>query len=241
MALAITLLTSGTGTGTTPDTASISVSAGDLILVCEWNRSGGADKNPDSMAGAGLTFDMHIAQDPSSGSRQMSLWRAESAGTNSGAISIEFGAVSQSAVSWLVVKVTGQETGANGDNAIAQEAGATATAGALDVPLAAFADAVNNVAFGFFGIRATLETMNVDDVTPGYTKLGEVQDSNDGTIMAEYLDGEDTTVRGDWTSSVDCGGIAIELIAAAGGGGGDALDLPPIAPRRSSYFRETMD
>lgn len=200
-------------------TASVSPGANRLVLIAVWSR--GDDTNPTGIAGAGLTFDMILAQDPSSGSRQMSLWRAMSASPSSGAITITFSGA-QTTVSWSVMEFDGVDTGgSNGSAAVVQSAGNTdgsGTATSLSVTLAAFGDAANNVAFGFVGIRAVNENMNPGS---GFAEIHEVQDSGDGTIITEWKTGEDTGVDASWSTGADVGGIAIEIAAGGGGGGGE--------------------
>jgi len=224
MTITRTLLTSGADPTSPHATASVSPGANRLVLIAVWNR--GDNTDPTGIAGAGLTFDMIRAVDPSSGSRQMSLWRAMSASPGSGVITITFGGA-QTAVSFSVVEFDGVETGANGANAIVQHNGASAAAGPTSLTvtlLSAFADAVNNVAYGFIGFRASNEA-----ITPGagFAELHEVQDPDDGTIITEWKTGEDLSVDASWATGNDMGGIAVEIAAAVVGGS---------APKSNSFL-----
>jgi len=221
MAITVTQLTSGASGSnlTTYATASVSPGASKLILVLVGTTVSGAGNQlfPNTVAGAGLTFDM-IDDAPgadSVSSRQLSVWRALSASPSTGTITITFPAAMLNC-QWKVIEIDGIDTtGTNGSGAIVQfVAGTEATTATPSVTLAAFGDATNNAAVaGFIAVGNTTFAPGT-----GFTEIAEQTGTSPNTTLGfEYRIGEDTSVDATWGASALGQGFAIEVKAAGGG------------------------
>jgi hypothetical protein len=139
-----------------------------------------------------------------------------------GAITIDYGASTMEACNWILTEWTGIDTGGtNGSGAIVQSATArNDSATSIAVTLAAFADAVNNAAFGL-GCANTTDAITLDSSPGTYTALGDQTHAGAlliSHIRGEYRVGEDTSVAFATASTRSWGAVAIEIKAAASTG-----------------------
>lgn len=198
---------------TSYNTASVSVTAGDLILVAVTNSKGSTPDTP-SISGVGTTFALvHatngiVTYDASGTQRKLTLFYGIVPSTTSGAITIGFGANTQTGCAWAVDKVTGHDS----TGTIVQSAkNNTDAMTPITVTLAAFAS-TDNATYGAFAVSGN----NDATIGTGFTQLGDATATTPAqVIFTEWKSTNDT--------SVDCniggtppeaGGIAIEIKAA---------------------------
>lgn len=203
-------------------TASVSPGSNTLILVATEqvrNSTLCSDNDVSGITGNGLTY-VHINRQcfSSAGApvNTVELWRAMGASPSSGALTIATGAASQVNMAWAVIECTGVDTsGTNGSGAIVQSViNLTEPGTSLTVTLGAFGDA-GNATLGAFGLADNLA------VTPGtgFTEIAEqlVSDGGgtfDSGLQVQWRNDNDTSVDASW-SSIDAGGVAVEIKAAA--------------------------
>ena len=212
MAINVTNLLVGSGSGTDPATASISPAADALVLLSlNLYVASGAVSAPSSVTGNGITYALIASagdQDPSPDGNNQYLYRGMSASPSAGGITISG---TWDYVGWTVDQVTGVLSGSNGANAVVQSATNFSDTGVTSatVTLAAFASS-NNGAYGM--IDASGEACAPGG---GWTEL--VDNSAIGQHQTQWRADNDTTC--DWTfSSTFYGAIAIELAAVASAG-----------------------
>lgn len=147
--ISFTLLTNGVDTGGTEScaTASVSVTAGDTIIV-EVNMNHGAvgaGEPPATVAGAGMTFQKLADASADLQWDNISRWVAEAPSTTSGAITItNLTGRTINGCGWAVIRVNGCAKGANGSNAFIQTvSGRNGSSAAMSLTLSAFASANN--------------------------------------------------------------------------------------------------
>lgn len=191
MAITPTELTAG---GTSTDatsfvTASITPQANDPIHVCVYSSVSGSDPNIPTVTGNSITWTQVITKASTVAQtqhRRITLFRGAAASPATGTITFDFAGQTQSSCSWKIVQYDGaDQTGAE----IVQSNSAEGTnVSNLAVPLNAFADPTNNVAFGFFMHQVE------EDSTPGtgFTRIGTDQKLNTPSsgVIAEWRTGE---------------------------------------------------
>lgn len=225
MAVSIVNTTEGTDTdGTsTATTASVTPSANKLQLLSVTARTGDStDTGTPTITGNGLTWVniAHIVYDRTSASRKaLDLFRAMGASPSTGAITIDYGSQTPSAISWALDEVSGMDTtGTNGSGAIVQSATNwhqdTDGLNTITVTLGAFSDS-NNATFGAMAADGNTPA-TLSSVGTGFTQVGNsVNTGGDGVnLVREFRSDNDTTVDITWSKIVDLGGIAIEIKVA---------------------------
>lgn len=230
MAITVTHLTNGAGTGTADKTtASITPGANKLILVAvNANNFSGTPSAP-TLSGNSLTYvsivDVTFSTIASATSR-FTLFRAMGASPSSGAITITPG--STNSCMWAVAEVDGVDTsGTDGSGAIVQNATNRTDGDApnsLTVTLAALADAVNNAVYAAFGPAG--DTLQTPAAT--YTELSDDDSLTGGaatcSLMTMYkVPGTTTPSASGQPDFGDIAGIAVEIKAAAAAAGWGAL------------------
>lgn len=224
MAITASNLTSGlSGTDTQSyDTASVSPGANRLILVAVAIRNynfGGA--GTVTLSGNGLTFVQVTSVDYSnvaSSKSRLALFRAMGASPSAGAITISISGASNSACAWSVDEFDGVDTsGTNGSGAVVQN-NTCATDDADPAPsitLSALGDAANNAVFACFSNAQNRYLTPTTD----YTELAD-QAGNNCCIETHYkIPGTTSLSASGYSNFDDAAGIAVEIKAAAGGGG----------------------
>lgn len=211
---------SSTTNATNYDTDSVTPTANALILlatVATRNSTVCSDNDVVTVTGNSLTWANINRQCFSSAGtpvQTVELWRTMGASPSTGTINFDFSSTTQLNAAWAVIECTGIDTsGSNGSGAIVQNAINLVEPGtSLTVNLAAFGDA-GNATLGVFGVA--------DNVTvtegSGFTELAEQLVSDGGTdigLQVEWKTSNDTSVDASF-SSIDAGGIAIEIKAAA--------------------------
>lgn len=202
-------------------TASITPGADRLILlIAAQSRNTATDcANNDitSVTGNSLTWvavNKQCFSDAGAPTQTVEIWRSMGAAPSTGTINFNVSSATQINAAWAVVECSGTDTsGTNGSGAIVQSAINLVEPGtSLTVTLGAFGDA-GNATLGAFGLADNIA------ITPGtgFTEIAEqlVSDGgNDLGLQVQWRNDNDTTVDASW-SSIDAGGVAIEIKAAA--------------------------
>lgn len=217
-AVSCSILTQSASTtnATNYTSASVTPTADALVLlatVATRNSTVCSDNDVTGVTGNSLTW-ANIARQcfSSAGApvQTVELWRTMGASPSTGTVNFDFSATTQLNASWVIAECTGTDTsGTNGSGAIVQSATNLVEPGtSLTVTLGAFGSA-NNATFGVFG-NSTNQA-----ITPGtgFTELAEQQNSEGQTLQVQWRNDNDTSVDASW-SSIDAGGIAIEIKAA---------------------------
>lgn len=229
-----TLLTVGTGSAATSfATDSIAPSASALILVWVTSKiSGGAPAAP-SLSGNGLTWVQVATVQFDSNNSRMTLFRAMGTAPTAGAITISFGATSQTSCVWHVHQWTGAATsGTNGSGAIAQSSTQAVTNSLTLSRDLASATAGNALAIGT--VRDTDESFTGEDGWEEWTDITSAAlDLGQRTFTRAGV--TDLTFSTDtMTQLADGAAIMVEIVAAPGGiidGGGTLSDIKGLAVR----------
>lgn len=232
MAWTWSLVTQGSdnSAGTTATTASITTAAGELYVIDVWtdNASGGSAAPPTGISGAGLTFAL-VDDIPGDASfLNLSRWRAEATGANSGTLTIT-SAASKAETLWIVTKETVEHaTGSNGANAFNSNKSEVGNAGAgstHSTTISALASSSNGCLCSFAYEYSTFNT--VLTATPGnsFVELGDVGTLDSGNIYSEGLCtmflANATNPSVTWSNTAtNRSALAHELVATGGGGGG---------------------
>lgn len=189
-------------------TASITPNPYRLVLCTVRSKLSAGPAAP-TVTGCGLTWVQVDSQ--ASGAQRITLFRAMGAAPSAGALTIDFGAVTQESCGWSITEFSGvPTTGSNGANAIVQAKKATVntTDTGMTVTLDPFASA-NNATYGCIATAVGVTTISPGT---GFTELAE--NSSDSRIEAEFRNDNDTSV--DWTWSSSSGvkvAIAVEIAA----------------------------
>lgn len=223
------LTTSASAAGTsTVATASIAPGSNRLILATVSGIDGAFTTPPIfNLSGNGLTWVSVIRRQY--GIFTEETFRAMGASPSSGAVTIGSDRATIVNVTWTISEYTGIDTsGSDGAGAVGNSASAEATSAAsLAVTLPAFGSA-DNATYGAFSAYNLTVTPFTFSPGSGFTELAEASVSGGGAyagIQSQWRADNDTGV--DATTSVTndyISGIAIEIVAASGGGGSTTID-----------------
>lgn len=201
-------------------TASVTPGANKLQLIAVDNSSAADPATLPTLSGAGLTWVQvqTVAYRTGTASNyRITLFRALGPSPTTGAVTIDFGGVTQThcAYCWDEVDSDVDQSGSNGSGAIQQAVTGSGTGvTVLDLTLASFTDIINNKAYAAFGGRANATA------TPeiGWTELGDVNGATPiGSLNTQYITGQDLTPETTKSASVTWGGIAVEIKSAVTG------------------------
>ena len=194
-------------------TASITPTANRLVIAVIYNRSGITDPaETPTLSGNGLTW-VQITTTTAGNTRdRVTMFRAMGASPSSGAVTIDFAGNTQNACHHSIFEFAGIDTsGTNGSGAVVQSATNSGTATSLTVTLAAFGSTDNGATSGF-------EHRANEATTPetNWTEIHDVTEINpNSNLETQWRADNDTTASASWTTLANCGGIAIEIKAAA--------------------------
>lgn len=213
-AITVTAVTSGTGSGTSAISASISLSAGEVgfFAVFGYDTGGGGPTTPTMSGWTQVgTTQAHVSPNYPTG---VTIFRR--AGSFSGTQSIAF-TNNQGYILWQVVKCSGSRlTGTNAADAVRQTISGTSGA-----------SAVNNITASFTTFTPTLNgnvilawhaDWNVNTITPrtNFSSLYHQADGNIATCATTYrATGTDTAVSHTASGSAQQGIFGIEIAAAS--------------------------
>jgi hypothetical protein len=190
------------------NTASVSLSANKLVLVCVGSNCGtGTTPNEPTLSGASRTWTKVSTQlDSDIATRRLTIFRSLSSSSNSGTLTIDFNSQNQNRCEWSVSEFGGIIlSGANGANAITNITNNTSNENAatyFSTTMAAFSN-TKNATFGCIRTNGAV-TFTAGD---GFTILGQ-KNNTAGSICSEWKNTNDTTV--DWTTSVS--GLRVIMI-----------------------------
>jgi hypothetical protein len=131
-----------------------------------------------------------------------------------GALTIDFAAVTQTGAAWSVLDCSGTRTdGSNGDTSVMQSVVGSTNATSLTITLGALDDATNNASVGFFGSGAA----STYTAGSGYTVLGQSTYATPASSEAAEWDATaSTSVAISIAVSAQMGGVALEIAADTG-------------------------
>lgn len=213
------IFTDGSDTDATSyTTASITPVANRLYLLAVLNSRSGAAATVPTATGAGLTWVQVDTQEFASGSphqRRITVFRAMGSGS-AGALTVDFGGVTQSGFQAQVAEFTGVDTsGTNGSGAIVQAVKDLSTSGtSISKAMAAFGASGNR------GYAAVGHDKN-ESKTPraSWTELRDPAGSYGSptqNLETQWSDaaGADNTVSASWATSANAAIIGIEVAEA---------------------------
>jgi hypothetical protein len=248
MAITATDLTSGSDTtlATSYVTASITPTANRLVLLTTAASKATTPSQP-TVSGAGLTwvfvsgFVFDTETTVTVNMERIDVFRALSASPGSGAVTINYGS-NQTGCLWSIVEFDGIDTsGSNGANAVAQPTQTApdpipATQGSLTL---AAAGNSNNRPFSAWAH----ETQEATNPRSGWTEIHDALMGSPANGLETQWRGDafETTASASWATPSTFGGVALELVAAAAGGGQPALarfrSVPHVQPGRGGDYR----
>lgn len=189
-----------------------------LLLAVESNTGDSSTPAAPTVTGNGLTWVQvaSIAYDTGGTRRgRLTLFRAMGASPSSGAITIDFGAATQTVCVWSLDEFAGVDTGGTNGSAAVVQSNTASSAGtsSLSVTLASFADATNNAAYGAFSKQDNPSSFTAEG---GYTTLSDTASTTPKSRLGvEWKVGEDTTVTATAGSTNQGGCVAVEIAMAA--------------------------
>lgn len=220
MANLITNLTHGQATDSSSEnlgdqtTASISPSAGTLVLVAVGSNKPSTVPNEPTVSGLSMTWTLIGTVLGNSNQLRMTLFRGVANG-NSGTLTISHGGQNQQNIYWGISQVASADTGGtNGSNAIVQSAtGNGNEVTTFLVTLSSF-QKVTNATFG-----AVYHNTN-QDTSPGsgFTEVGEADGAHQ--LQSEFKEANDTSVDWSVAGNAKYVAIAVELKILLSGGAG---------------------
>ena len=211
MAITNAILTNGFSTvnASSYNTASITPTANRLILVSVANRIGADTATLPTLSGNGLTY-VQVATQLTGTLRRTTLFRAMGASPTAGAVTIDFGGVTQSHCVWSISEFADVDTsGTNGSGAVVQSNTSTATSVTKStVTLSAFGTA-NNAAYSAMQNAADQGTTPGPGFTEIYDSAGSV--SENGTTFQVQWKINDNIASCTWTNSTNVSMVACEI------------------------------
>lgn len=192
-----------------------------LALLWVMSRRTAGSISTPTATGTTNTWTQIATRANGTSTRRGTLFRHLSASPASETVTIDFGGQTQDGMEWIAVEFSEVvTTGTNGSGAVVQSGTASGTT-SISVTLAAFGDAVNNVAFLAAGSTAGGLNLTVT----GYTELSSnVGSGNNPEGETDYFRGEDLSVDASHASATTIIGIAIEIDSTNVSGGG--LPIP---------------
>lgn len=190
------------------NTDSISPGSNRLVLLFVYSELGAGTPVTPTASGNGLTW-VEVNTEVVNTTAKMTLFRAMGASPSGGAITISFGAESQSRCLWQVTEFSEVvTTGSNGADAVVQVADNEATTGtSLTVTLSTFAKS-DNATYGAI-FKAGVETI---DAGSGFTELNEETANGVLGTQTQWKSSADTSVDWSWaTTATRVGAMAVEI------------------------------
>lgn len=210
--------------------------ANTLGLAAIHNEKVGTPDIP-TLSGGGVTW-VQIATSTVGGIRT-TLFRAMGASPSGTSLTVDYGGNVQSNCSWTIVEWADVDTGGTDGSAAVVQSNVNSDAASgttLAVTLSAFADAVNNVAYGVFGSASNVNCTPEGGYT-GFTQGGV----SEAAHRAQWQTGEDTSVSATYAVSVaNRVGIAIEIAASGGGGASGIFAADALFLNRMQQERRTV-
>ncbi len=228
-AITMNLLTSGCDTTnqSTYISASFTPTANALVLASTSAiRVGGPVPNLPALTGNSLTWtsqrqvNFNTAGTPT---QRLGLWRDLYASPTTGSLTMNYGDNIDGAC-WSVFEFAGVDTsGTHGSGAFLQSTGNQGSGGTTtNGDLAAFSDAVNNVALLIVGLNSAQDV--IPEVGGAWAQIHDVNHDTPGhTLFSEWRTGEDLTPRATWGAAATQGNSVFEIKMAPASSGGPLL------------------
>jgi len=176
-----------TTNATSYTTPSVSWSAGDLLIVGVFNDKATTPDTP-TLSGGSLTWTEIATLVSDDGVERLTAFRASPSSLGSGTLTADFAGNTQTGCCILVLLATGADT----SNPIVQlviDSAPESLQVLFNIPLAAFADPVNNASFGLVAAN----TRNGLAPFSGETELREVRHATpNAALQAQWVAGQDT-------------------------------------------------
>lgn len=170
---------------------------------------------PSSVVGRGLTWTLlgSVDYDPAGSTDRATLSLFSAIGTpTAGDITVTYAGKTLVMLEWILDEFDGVDPAP-----IVQSNTAVGNGLSQSVTLAAFADAVNNAAYGCHAHQAGEATAPGTGFTTLANPLGGDGTGANSSTISEWRLGEDTSVDFSWATSRRCGAVAVEIAAAAAG------------------------
>jgi hypothetical protein len=199
--------------GNTQATASIAFQNSRLYVVTCCSR-GTAPMGITSITGGGITWTEAATPFTGTGPNMSIFTGLTTSGATTQALTITVSGGPTSSFKWIVDEFTGVDTTTPVVQAAAVVSGVNQPTGT--VALSAFADGVDNVAYGVFAHN--IGEAFTADASGGWSILVDNQTTVAGVIVqaSEWKTGEDTSVTMTWATNTDrWSGTALEIKAAA--------------------------
>jgi hypothetical protein len=212
-----TLLTAGglDGTNAVGTTASVSPSAGSLVLLSAWSIKSSSPIPEPAIAGNSLTWALVTSTVESADVKRAWLFCAKATSPSAGTITITY-ANNQTDIGWMVIQVTGADVSGTCANAIAQTKTDHASTNSMTLTFdGAFSHASNRpIAF--------THRVSSAATTSEWTELNDVTVTNVVNNHVMWKDAsDDTSATMSWVGSTFTAGILAEIkIAGTGCKGG---------------------
>jgi hypothetical protein len=199
-------------------TNSYTPTANRLMIAYVGNTKSGTPETP-TLSGNGLTWDQLVTYQPDTAGtqRRMTIFVAKSgASPSAGAVTADFGGVSQLGCAVIVDEFNGADLTGTALAAIVQnKTGSTSGSATSESITLNNAIGSGNATYGAFMHQADEAT----NPGTGYTQLGTGTFTSPAeSHLTEYRADGNTTVDASWTTSIQKGGIAAEIKADGGAG-----------------------
>jgi hypothetical protein len=205
----------GTSSATSGVTASVSPTANRLIFVTvhAYLSTGSVQPATPSVTGNGITYALEKSQDVDTAGvdrATLFLFRGMSSSPTSGAVTISFGAVSQTRIQWSVDQSDANvnTSGTNGSGAVVQSTGVTLGSAGTSASVN-YATTMRASSGGFSAWGHQVQ----EGKTPrsGWTEVADVTTVSLASVETQYIAGTDTAGSASWATSSRAGGIIVEV------------------------------
>lgn len=202
-----TLLTSGSDEtdASSYTTLSVTPAANKLIVVSVHTRRSAANNAIPTLSGNGITWTWIDGAAGVGNANRTDMFRGLSSSPSTGAITIDYGGLTQQAAHWAVEELTDVDTATN--QGVVQSATGSSTGTSLTITLAAFGNS-GNAAFGYIGVNRA----DIANIAPGtgFTEVVETTLTNE-RAEAEFKNTEDTTVDWSWDGNGGAEGVGVAI------------------------------
>lgn len=211
-AVSFSTVSTGTGSGPTATTASISISSGELAFIAVWSYEGGGAPHTPTITG----WDQVGQASASDGGTPILCTVLRRVGAFSGTQAIAFSSFSQGFILWQIVKATNAKvTGTNGSDGVRQTKAANSNGGSRTNSITATLDATS---VSGNALLAFSTDWDVNTLVPrtNFTALYNNPEANISTCMtAARTSGTDTAVSHTTASGTGYQSIlGVEVVSA---------------------------
>lgn len=194
------------------NTESLTLEVGKLYFVMVNNITYLTTGTLPTVSGAGITLTQidTVLSPAATPERRITLFRGIATSSTPGALTIDFGGVTQHSCQWAVDEIGNVDTGGvNGANAIVQQNNNALGGGgntSITVTLGTFSN-VNNATYGTVLVAGGGQTINAGT---NFTRI-DTGANTDANAATEFASDNQTSVGFTWASGDPCAAIAVEL------------------------------